>query len=467
VWVLGDQLNRGIASLEDADPAGTRVLMVSARAKARSKPFHPQRLALVAGAMAAFASELRAEGFAVDEREAPTFAAGLAAHVRAHRPESVRAMEPMSWDGREMLRALGVEVVRSGQFLCHHEDFAAWADGRGGRLRMEDFYRWQRRRLGYLMDGDGPEGGVWNLDDRNREPPPRDGRPWPAAPAGWAVTRRGALARMRGFMAHVLPRFGPHQDAILEGEWRMAHSLLSPYLNLGILHPREVADAAEAASRAGGVPLASAEGFIRQVVGWREYVWGTYWRAMPGLRRANALRARRPLPPALTGGGTRMRCVAAAVGTVERHAYAHHIQRLMVLGNLALLAGVRPSEMVDWMWASFIDGAEWVMLPNVLGMALHADGGRMTTKPYAGGGAYIDRMSDHCGRCRYNPRRRTGDDACPFTTLYWDFLARHAERFAGNPRMARQVSAMRRLPDLPAVRERAAEVLSRLDAGDL
>ncbi len=491
VWVLGDQLNRGIASLGDADPAETRVLMVTAAAKRASKRFHRQRLHLVAGAMSAFAGELRAEGFEVDERAAPTFAEGLAAHRRDHSPEAVSAMEPMSWDGRRMLEGLGVDLVRSNQFLCHYEDFATWADGRGHRrLRMEDFYREQRRRHGYLMDGDDPVGGRWNLDADNREPPPRDGRAWPrpvrsrdddesgdpplpprafgAPPDGtWALTRRGALARLRAFIADGLPRFGTHQDAMLDGEWHLAHSLLSPYMNLGMLHPREVADAAEAAYRAGDVPLASAEGFIRQVIGWREYVWGVYWREAPRLRRADALGADRPLPPLFTGAGTGMRCVASALDGVEEHAYAHHIQRLMVLGNLALLSGVRPPEMVDWMWGAFIDGAEWVMLPNVVGMALHADGGRMMTKPYAAGGAYIDRMSDHCGGCRFDPKRRTGEDACPFTTLYWDFLARHEERFAKNPRIARQVRGLGRLADLPAVRERAREVLTKLDAGDL
>lgn len=467
VWVLGDQLNREISSLGGCEPGDTLILMIHARAKVRSKNFHPQRLELVRDGMAAFAQELRAEGFEVDEREAVSFATGLRAHVRAHRPDEVLAMEPMSWDGLRMLERLGVRTVRSNQFLCHYEDFAAWAQERGGRLRMEDFYREQRRRLGYLMDGDAPAGGRWNLDSENRAPPPREGGTWRRVAPGWSSTRRGALARMRAFVEHDLPRFGTHQDAMLDDEWRLAHAVISPYLNLGMIHPREVCDAVEAAYRAGHVPIASAEGFIRQVIGWREYVWGVYWLRMPGMRDENALGADRPLPPALTGGTTRMRCVASAVEGLERRGYAHHIQRLMVLGNLGLLAGVRPPEMVDWMWESFIDGAEWVMIPNVIGMALHADGGRMMTKPYAAGGAYINRMSDHCGGCAYDPKRRTGKDACPFTTLYWDFLARHEERFAGNHRMARQVQGMRRLADLPAVRERAAEVLAALDRGEL
>jgi len=290
-----------------------------------------------------------------------------------------------------------------------------------------------------------------------------------APPDGtWATSRAGALARLRHFVAHNLPGFGPHQDAMTTGSWHLAHALLSPYLNLGLLHPREVCDAAEAAYRAGAAPLASVEGFVRQIIGWREYVWGAYWLWMPAYRRENQLGATRALPPAFADSArTRMRCVAETVRGIEAHGYAHHIQRLMVLGNLGLLAGVEPRAMVEWMWASFVDGAEWVMLPNVIGMGLHADGGRMMTKPYAAGGAYINRMSDYCAGCPYDPKRRTGDDACPFTTLYWAFLDRHRARFAQNHRMRVPVASVARLADLPAVRRRAADVLARLDAGTL
>ncbi len=492
MWVLGDQLNRSIGALRDADPAGTRVLFVRSEAKLASKRWHRQRLHLVLTAMRRFADELAAEGFAVDWREAPSLAAGLAAHRAAHRPDRVVAMAPLSWDGLHLLRRLDVEVVANDQMLCSAEEFGGWAAGRR-RLRMEDFYRWQRRRLGYLMDGDEPVGGRWNFDADNREPPPGDGRTWPAPvvdvldevdravlaslpsscvgdePVGlWATSRAGALERLRRFVDEALPRFGPHEDAMLRGDWHLAHSLLSPYLNLGLLHPREVVDAAEAAHRGGRVPIASAEGFVRQVIGWREYVWGVFWLWMPEYRRENQLGATRSLPPAFTDpAATEMACVAHTVRGVQSRGWVHHIERLMVLGNLALLAGVAPGALVEWMWASFVDGAEWVMLPNVLGMALHADGGRMATKPYAAGGAYVDRMSDHCAGCRYDPRRRVGDDACPFTTLYWDFLARHEEALRGNHRMSRQLAALRRLRDLEDVRSRAAEVLVRLDAGTL
>ena len=400
-------------------------------------------------------------------------------------------MEPMSYRMRLRLDELEVETVRSNQFLCHYEDFGAWASGRR-RLVMEDFYREQRRRLGYLMDGDEPAGGRWNFDTENRESPPTDGRSWPepirsrldaidraviadlpdaavgAPPDGtWATSRRAALARLRHVVDNVLPLFGPHEDAMLAGTWSMGHSLLSPYLNIGLLYPDEVCDAAEAAYRDGRIPIASAEGFIRQIIGWREYVWGTYWLWMPEYADVNELSATRPLPPLFRTAPTEMRCVADSLTSVSEHAYAHHIQRLMVLGNLALLTGTVPQQVVDWMWASFVDGAEWVMLPNVLGMALHADGGRMATKPYAAGGNYINKMSDYCGDCRFNPRRRTGPDACPFTTLYWDFLDRNRGRLSDNHRMARQLHALDRLDDLEAVRARASSVLASLDAGTL
>lgn len=493
VWVFGDQLHRGIASLADADPAHTRILLVESEAKLRSKRWHRQRLHLVLAGMRRFGAELAEEGFAVDHRRARTMASGLRSHRREHHPERVVAMAPMSFAGIALLEAAGVEVVANDQFLCSAEEFAGWAAGAGKRLRMEDFYRWQRRRLGYLMDGDEPAGGRWNFDHDNREPPPTDGRHWPAPvidelddldaavlrdlpanawgqdPEGWwATTREGALARLRSFVADGLPAFGPHEDATLEDEPRLAHSLLSHALNVGLLHPSEVADAAEEAYRAGKVPIASAEGFIRQVIGWREYVWGLYWLWGPDYRDRNALRAERSLPPVFTGAApTEMRCVSHAVGGLDDRAWVHHIQRLMVLGNLALLAGVKPQAMVEWMWASFVDGAEWVMLPNVIGMSLHADGGMMATKPYAAGGAYINRMSDHCRGCRFDPKQRTGERACPFTTLYWDFLARHQQRFAKNHRMAQQVRGVDRLKDLAATRARAAEVLEALDRGEL
>jgi deoxyribodipyrimidine photolyase-related protein len=474
--------------------------MVESTAKLTSKQWHVQRAHLVITSMRRFADELRAEGFDVDYRRAETLPAGLRAHRIAFDPSRVTAMEPASWDGLRMLRANDVATTRNDQFLCHPDEFAGWA-GTRKQLKMEDFYRWQRRRLGYLMDGDQPVGGRWNYDEDNRQPPPRDGRPWPEVlttpldsldrsvladlaaladaddretvmwgtpPDGvWATTRREALRRLDHAVDNVLPLFGPHEDAMLTSSWSMAHTLLSPCLNIGLLHPREVCDRVDAAYRSGRIPIASAEGFIRQIIGWREYVWGVYWAWMPSYRSQNALDAQRPLSPLFTTGRTSMRCVQHALDAIEQHGWAHHIQRLMVIGNLCLIAGVRPDEVVEWMWANFVDGAEWVMLPNVIGMSLHADGGMMATKPYASGGAYIDRMSDYCKGCAFDRTKRVGDDACPFTTLYWDFLARHSERFGRNPRIVQQVRAAARLNDLDDVRERATQVLARLDAGTL
>jgi deoxyribodipyrimidine photolyase-related protein len=490
VWVLGDQLNRAIGALAQADPSTHRVLMVESSGALTARPYHRQRLHLVVAAMRRFAAGLRDEGFAVDYREAPSFAAGLAAHREEHSPRRVLATEPLARRAETMMRRNGIELVRSNQFLCHRDEFAEWAEGRAG-LVMEHFYRHQRRRLGYLMDGDAPAGGRWNFDEENREPPP-DGNPWPEPvvtplddldgtvletlpasafggdPRGWwATDRAGALDRLDRFVDRGLPGFGPHEDAMTTRSWHLAHSLLSPYLNLGLLLPGEVCDAVEAAYREGRVPIASAEGFVRQVIGWREFIWGVYW-LRPELASANALGNDRSLPPAFTGQApTRMRCLAEAVAGIEQRGWLHHIQRLMILANLANLCGVDPRALTEWMRASFVDAADWVMVPNVVGLAMWADAGGMATKPYVSGGAYVDRMSDYCGDCPFDPKRRAGDRACPFTSLYWDFLARHRERLAGNPRMALPLRSMERLGDLAATRERAVEVLELLERGRL
>lgn len=487
VLVFGDQLNRAIGAMGDADPDTTRVLLVES-AQLLGSGRHVQRNHLVVTAMRRFAAELRARGFEVDVRRATTLREGVEAHVDEYEPDALMATEPNSRTARRLCERLGISLARSNQFLCHHADFAAWADGRTD-LRLENFYRWTRARLGYLMDGDRPEGGTWNLDAQNREPPPDDPSVFTtpprsdldeldhevieslpdspgAAPAGlWATSRRAALARLRHFVDEELHRFGPYEDAMTSGSWSLAHSVLSPYLNLGLLLPGEVCDAVEEAYRGGGVPLNSAEGFIRQVIGWREYVWGLYW-LWPEHVEANVFDHRRQLPPAFTGDApTDMRCLAETLDGLEERAWVHHIPRLMVLSNLSNLYGIHPRRVMDWMTNRYIDAADWVMVPNVMGMGLWADGGRMATKPYISGGAYIDRMSDYCGGCAYDPKKRVGDDACPFTTLYWDFLARHRERLAGNSRMARPLSGLDRLGDLDEVRERAATVIRGLRDG--
>jgi deoxyribodipyrimidine photolyase-related protein len=492
IWIFGDQLDENHPGLADRDPAATCVLMIESEALLTSRRFHRQRLHLVLAAMRRYAEALRARGFAVDYRRTASFAAGLAQHRKQHQPREVLAAEPMSRGMHHMLEKLGVRLLRHERFLCHYRDFERWA--RGERtLRMDHFYRMRRNASGYLMKDGTFAGGALSFDKDNRKPPPRGSARWPepvrdtldaldhevlaelpanvfgAAPSGvWATTRAAALQRLDYFIERVLPRFGPHQDAMLHSAWQMAHSLLSPYLNIGLLHPREVCDAAQRAYDAGAAPLASVEGFVRQVLGWREYIWGCYWLFGAEYGDSNALGAQRKLLP-LYGepSRTQMRCVRDALDSVEAHGYAHHIQRLMVLGNLALLAGVDPRALTDWMQVSFIDGAEWVMWPNVLGMALFADGGRMSTKPYAAGGAYIHRMSDACGRCPYDPKQRTGPKACPFSTLYWDFHARHEARLQKNPRLRPVLLGLHKLSDRRATREHAVTVLTGLERGEL
>jgi deoxyribodipyrimidine photolyase-related protein len=496
IWVLGDQLSRVTGALRDRQPGECRVLLVESDSLVNSQRWHRQRLHMVLSAMAHFAAELRAEGFEVDHRHAPTLTSGYDAHVAEFAVSHVVATEPLSWDGRKLMQRLGVELIRDDRFLCHYDDFATWAAGRT-RLTMEHFYQWQRARLGVLVEpgpkGPEPVGGRWNFDHDNREPPPRDGRAWPpltvfeldeidravvarlpattfgADPDGtWPVTRTQALVRLRDFIERGLPVFGPHEDAMLRNEWKLAHSTLAASMNIGLIHPAEIVAAAEEAYHSGAAPLASVEGFVRQVMGWREYVWGVYWLWMPDYRNRNALAATRPVPPAFTGAAeTDMACVRSVVGHLHDHGYTHHIERLMVLGNLALTAGVDPWAMSEWMRTAFVDGAEWVMLPNVIGMALFADGGMMATKPYASGGAYINTMSDSCKGCRYDPKQRVGPRACPYTMLYWDFLARNEAALRGNHRLSKQLAGMRQLRDLSAVREQAVEVLARLDRGEL
>ncbi len=481
VVVFGDQLNRRIGALADADPDSTRVLLVeSAGLLNRSR--HVQRNHFVVAAMRRFAAELEQVGFEVDHRRADTIRAGIDAHRNEHEPDEIIATEPNSRAARRLCEDLGITQVRSNQFLCHHSEFEAWAEGRKS-MKMETFYRWTRDRLGYLMDGKGePVGGRWNFDAENRQPPPDDPSIFTTPPTSelddldhevleslpethgeqpigiWATSRRAALARLDHFVKYELGRFGPYEDAMTSGSWNLAHSVLSPYLNLGLLMPDEVCDRVEEAFRHGDVPINSAEGFIRQVVGWREYVWGLYW-LWPDHIDSNVLDHRRHVPPAFTGEATTdMACLADTLDGLRERAWVHHIPRLMVLSNFANLYGIHPRRLMDWMLDQYIDGAEWVMVPNVMGMALWADGGRMATKPYVSGGAYINRMSDYCSDCRYNPKNRVGEDACPFTTLYWDFLDRHRARLESSHRMGRPLANLDRLSDIDEVRDRADTV---------
>lgn len=498
VVVLGDQLDLGSAALDDFDPGRDRLWMCEAPAEARYVWSHKARIALFLTAMRHHAEQLRARGLPLlyrrlDQSGPPTLAEALRGDIHALRPEGVVLLEPGEWRLRRDFEALASEtgipfafrVDR--HFLCSRDDFADWMHRRR-QPRLEHFYRWMRSREGWLMETSGkPAGGLWNYDAENRRgfgadgpgrvPPPPSfkpdaitvevlqlvaarfaGHPGSLDSFGWPVTRAQALASMRDFMTLRLPQFGPWQDAMWTGEETLWHSRLSAAMNLHLIHPREVCEAAERAWRSGAVPLASAEGFIRQILGWREYVRGIYWHSMPTALEDNALKAESPLPGFYWTGETRMNCLRQCIGDTLRTGYAHHIQRLMVTGLYALLLGVRPRAVHEWYLAVYVDAVEWVELPNTMGMSQHADGGRMASKPYIASGRYIQRMSNYCKACAFDPALATGTKACPFTTLYWDFLDRHRDRFAGHPRIGRQLLNLSRKPEpeLAEIRSRAA-----------
>ena len=488
-----DRLSLTHGAMAGARPETTQILLIESEQMLRSRTWHAQRLFLLMSAAAHVAQELRDRGFTVHEIRASSLRAGIEEFRAGHPDARIRCTEPSSASLQGVLIECGIDLVPDDTFLTSRSEFSAWAGDRRP-LVMETFYRWQRTRLGILMENGAPVGGTWNLDKENRLPPPKGNHPWPvplrhgvdeidertwqaiverglpitgSEPHGtWATTRAGALRQLGHFLDTGLAGFGPYEDAMPADSWAVNHSLLSPYLNLGLITAREVIDAVIERFDRGEVPLASAEGFIRQVIGWREYVNGVYWLFEEDYRHSNALEAERPLLPLLSDPSrTRMACASSVVTDVLERGWAHHIPRLMVLSNLALIAGVRPQEFLDWMKAMFVDAADWVMVPNVIGMGLHADGGTMMTKPYAAGGAYVKRMGRFCSGCAYDPGKRTGDTACPLTTLYWDFLDRNRTTLKGNHRMAQQFAGLDRLADLEQVRSRAREVLDGLSAG--
>jgi deoxyribodipyrimidine photolyase-related protein len=498
--VLGDQCSRSLSTLQDLDPARDVVLMMEVQDECTYVPHHPQKIVLILSAMRHFARALEARGVRVDyvrlddPANTHSFSGEVGRAVARHRPVAIIVTEPGEWRVLEVIRSwedrfgVPVELREDTRFLCTGADFNRWAHGRKA-LRMEFFYREMRRATGLLMEPDGtPAGGEWNYDAQNRKPlapgtaPPAPPRFAPDSitrevmalvaerfPAhfgslegfAWPVTAQDARAALDAFVAERLPRFGDFQDAMAEGQATLFHALISTSLNCGLLLPREACEAAEAAYRAGLAPLNAVEGFIRQLLGWREYVRGLYWLRMPAYARSNALEARRALPPFYWTAGSGMRCMDAAVGQTRDLAYAHHIQRLMVTGNFALIAGLDPAAVNEWYLAVYADAYEWVELPNVHGMSLFADGGVIASKPYAASGAYINRMSDHCRHCAFDVKRATGEGACPFNFLYWDFLARHEKRFAANQRMGMQMANLRRMDParLGEIREEAARFL--------
>ena len=485
VIVLGDQLDHESSALQDFDPSLDRVWMAEVAEESTHVWSAQQRIAVFLSAMRHFAAELEARGLTLaytrlgDPDNAGTLAGELARAIAALRPERLTLTAPGDWRVLQALRAeaerhaLPLELRDDTHFFSTVREFASHAKGRK-QLRLEYWYRELRRKHGILMDGEQPEGGQWNFDADNREsfgktgpenvPPPARFPPdvitqgvidevrvrFAEHPGrlnsfGWPVTRAQALQALQTFISERLPLFGKYEDAMWSAEPWLYHSHLSCALNLKLLNPREVVQAAEVAWREGRAPLASVEGFIRQILGWREYVRGIYWTQMPSYGERNALNAQEELPAWYWTGETDMACLKDAITQTLAHGYAHHIQRLMVTGLYALLLGVKPDAVHRWYLSVYVDAVEWVELPNTLGMGQFGDGGLMASKPYVASGKYIQRMSNHCKGCRYDPALSNGEKACPFTTLYWDFLGSHEPLLRQNPRMAMQLKNLDRL----------------------
>jgi deoxyribodipyrimidine photolyase-related protein len=503
VLVLGDQLSEGLSALREADKDQDLIVMAEVLDETGYVPHHPKKIALVLSAMRHFAKALQEDGWRVaytrldDPEAAKSIVGELMRRGEEHGVSEVLATRPGEWRLIEALEnaPLSLRVLPDDRFICSLEEFEKWAEGRK-ELRMEYFYREMRRKTGLMMEEGKPAGGKWNYDHDNRKPASGDmlrsapmqftpneiteevlalvearfGDNFGALrPFHFAVTRAQALRALDHFAKHLLAGFGDYQDAMLQDDRFLHHSLLSPYLNMGLLDPVEICTRVEEEWKAGRVPINAAEGFIRQVIGWREYVRGIYFREGPKYVARNALEHERDLPALYWGGETKMNCVGHAVAQTRDEAYAHHIQRLMVTGNFALLAGVDPRHVHEWYLAVYADAYEWVEAPNTLGMSQFADGGIIASKPYVSSGNYIAKMSDYCGSCAYSVTTKVGEGACPFNLLFWDFMVRHRERFQRNPRMGQMYRTWDRMDEEKrcAVLEDARRVLDKLDAGDV
>jgi deoxyribodipyrimidine photolyase-related protein len=491
IYLAHDNLNRHKGALKDADPEHHEVIFVESERMLKGARWHKQRVYFLLSAARHFAESLRQEGFIVHYEKATDTASGIKRLAKDF--SSVIAAAPSSYRLTESLKAIGVEFLPNDFFLTTREAFASWANSQKS-LKMENFYRFQRERLNILMKDGEPLGGKWNFDEENRLPPPKLGHDWPEYPkhkrdeidlavideissldlvgtlsdTTWGTTREAALKQLERFLSESFNDFGPFEDAMTTESWALNHSLLSTYMNVGLISPEEIIDQAINRFNKGGVSIASCEGFVRQIIGWREYINGLYWYFGSDYRNLNELGSSRKLLPLFSDSKTtKMKCVSEIVSQVEERSWVHHIPRLMVLSNLAALADVEPAQFLAWMREVFIDATDWVMVPNVIGMSLHADGGKMSTKPYVAGGAYISRMSNYCGDCAYNPKTRTEADSCPFTTLYWHYIARNSDRFKKNHRMFQQISGMKKLKDLEETVKRGDQVLRGLERGEI
>ena len=483
IVIFPDQLSMAMSSLKATTPAESEVYMAELLDPVRTVKHHQKKLVFIFACMRHFASELEAQGWRVhydrlDQVKDMNIEQALSGVLQKAKPIKVIYTQPSEYHDQIAMQNLlsqkpiDVTLLTDDRYLCSSEDFAIYAKDKK-QLRLEFFYRMMRKKHHILMEGDQPVGGQWNFDVDNRQRfkdhvtvPPVDQFAVDAVtaeviqgvsehfgdhfgdilPFFYAVKRKDALQVLHHFVQHRLMLFGQYQDAMKTGEPWLFHSHISWYLNVGLLLPKECIDAVEMAYQKGLCPINSAEGFVRQVLGWREFVRGIYMSKMPEYRERNFLEAKAPLPDFYWTGKTKMNCLSQCVSQTKKHGYAHHIQRLMVLGNFALLAGIDPDEVNEWYWIVYMDAFEWVELPNVSGMILFADGGYLASKPYAAGGAYINKMSDYCKNCVFSVKEKSGKQACPFNYLYWNFLIKHKSRFQGNPRMAmmyRQILKMR------------------------
>ena len=502
--ILGDQLNEQISSLSDCDKQNDVVLIAEVREEATYVKHHKKKIVLLFSAMRHFANQLRDANFNVayryydDEDNQGSLLNEVKLALQRHNLQHVVVTFPgeyrllKSMQQWEQVLGVSVEIRPDDRFISTPEQFSKWADGRK-QWRMEYFYRDMRRQTGLLMEGDQPIGGKWNFDHDNRKSMPSDVQPpkpytvepdettqtvmklventFPdhmgkATDFSYAVTRSQALEVAKQFIDQRLPNFGDYQDAMREGDVWLFHSHLSFYLNSGLLRPLEVMQMAEQAYFDNAAPLNAVEGFIRQILGWREYVRGFYWHCMPTLQHDNYFEHTRALPEFYWTAHTNMNCMRQCISDTKQHAYAHHIQRLMVIGNFSLLAGLDPVAVNEWYLLVYADAYEWVEMPNVSGMILFADGGKLASKPYVASGQYINRMSDYCKNCGYSVSKKTGPKACPFNYLYWDFLIKHQDKLAKNPRMALIYKSLGRMSEdnVAAMQEQAQALLSKLDS---
>ena len=516
VILFDDQIDLKTAALRGFDPAQDSIWIAESISVARSVWSTKSRICLFLSSLRQFRDQLKAQGWPVQyhpiqDRNYPINDRRLLSNdIERLAPQKLLATEPGEWHLKAWLEESSritrtpLEIREDTHFLCTREHFEVWAEGRK-TLRLEYFYRSLRQKHSILLDANGdPEGGRWNLDKENRGHFGKTGpleipelpqfHPGPTTRAtiqqvkelfadhpgeleefNWPTTRSEALHALQDFIQHRLPAFGTYQDAMWTEQPFLYHSALSAALNLKLLNPLEVVQAAENSYREGRVRLNAAEGFIRQILGWREYVRQIYWEKMPTYQDANAWNATLPLPDFFWTGETTLNCLSQALKQTLNLGYAHHIQRLMVIGNYALMLGVEPRQVHEWYLAVYVDAVEWVEMPNVLGMSQFADGGFMASKPYLSTGKYIHRMSNYCRQCPFDPNKATGEKACPFTTLYWDFLSRHRIKLSHNPRMSLALKNLEKLSSASEIHTRAEEIrtdpsgmkLAREDSQDL